>query len=375
MKCYDDGELLAYLDGEVTAETRAAMTAHVRDCEECRGTVARLAQECGVAADALERLQPRAEVVTLAAEAVRPQPRFGWGRIAAAAAAVLVLASFTLAPVRTAAADLLRVFRIQKVQTISLSQDDLQQIGDTLSKGTGHIDLKSMGEAWVDGTPGKASAVTLAEAQKAVDFPVTLPQGVNGTPEITLAPAKTYRFKLKVAAINDALRYYGSERTLPDSVDGKVFSVQVPAIVLARYEVGSNPAATGKARLMQGVSVGQGRSPQLVVPEGVDAAQLRDVLLNLPFLPKNVRDQLAAVNDWQSTLLVPDVGGSSHNVTIDGVPAVVIGRPQMVNPKSLGTQKVPQYETIVWNDNGVVRALGGPMDEAAATRLVKSMMR
>ena len=39
-----------------------------------------------------------------------------------------------------------------------------------------------------------------------------------------------------------------------------------------------------------GIYVGQAHSPELVVPDGVDAASLRDVLLNLPFLPQSVRD-------------------------------------------------------------------------------------
>ena len=287
-----------------------------------------------------------------------------------------MVGSFAFAPVRGVAAELLKVFRVQNVQTISVSADDLRNIGAALEKGQGHVDLKSMGEVSIDGAPTGPKPVTLAAAQAAVDFPIKLPSTVKGTPELTLQGAQTYKFKLHVDAINSALRYYGSDRTFPASVDGKVFQIKVPAIVLAHYggaAGASRPGAPGS-----GIFVGQARSPELVVPEGVDAAQIRDVLLNLPFLPKNVRDQLASVSDWQSTLLVPNMGGTSRDVTIDGVPAVVISPASAARTlrSKVGPQAVSaDFATVVWNQSGVVRAVGGPMTSDEAIALARSCMR
>lgn len=378
--CYEDGRWIAYLDGEVTPEEHAEIAAHAETCHECTANVARLEADRAVAADALAKLQPTAEVVSLDARRDEPRaapPARRWGRaqIAAVAVAALVIASFAIAPVRNAAANLLRVFRVQNVQTVAISQADLQSIGTALEKG-GHVDLQAFGEAWIDGAASEPTTVTLAEAQAAVDFPIKLPTNQSGSPTLFLQNAQTYRFKLHVAAINDALKTYGSDRTLPEALDGKAFEVSVPAIVLAQYS-SSNPNPAGQTGNPDGVYVGQARSPELVLPEGVDAASLRDVLLNLPFLPQSVRTQLAAVSDWQSTLLIPNVDGTAHDVTIDGVSAVVItpkSATRDARKKATALGQITDTTTVIWNDNGVVRAVGGPIDEGTAIALAKSTM-
>jgi hypothetical protein len=313
-------------------------------------------------------------------DAERPARKLPWRGMAAAAAVLLVAASFALAPVRSAAADFLRVFRVQKVQTIAIDSQQLDSIGKALEAGRGHIDLKSMGEVWIDGGSREPTTVSLADARKAVDFAVKLPSGI-GTPTITLQAAQSYKFKLHVAAINDALRYYGSTKVLPDSVDGRVFEVKVPAILLASYGETSGAAASTDpdiAPVTSGVFAGQAHSPELVVPDGVDAAQIRDVLLGLPFVPQSVRDQLASVNDWQSTLLIPDFGGKAHDVTIDGVPAVVMSPDGAVRGARVqaGGGDIPAHlATVVFNDAGVIRAIGGSIDETRAIELARSCMR
>jgi hypothetical protein len=258
---------------------------------------------------------------------------------------------------------------------VSISQTDLQATAAALKKG-GHVDLKSFGEAWIDGASSKPATVTLAAAQAGVDFPVRLPANVSGQPIMSLQKAQTYRFKLNVAAINEALKSYGSDRTLPAAVDGKVFEVRIPAIVLAKYPAPGGAQVPGWEGRTSGIYVGQARSPEVVVPDGVDAASLRTVLLNLPFIPQAVRDQIAAVSDWQSTLIIPNVDGTAHDVTINGTNAVVI------TPKSAARDArvklggpLPNSTTVIWNDNGVVRAVGGPVDEGTAIALAKSAMR
>ena len=375
--CYEEDRLLAYLDGETTAEERDLIAAHLGSCPECTACTARLEADRTVASDALRLLQPTGDVVAM------PAPRrtsrlaaFGWGKVAAVAAAVLLLGSFAFAPVRSGAAGLLQIFRVQDVQTVSLTQADLQSITDALQSGSGHIDLKSMGEVWIDGTEAKPKTVTLAEAKAAVDFPIKLPKDATGQPTITLQAAQTYRFKLNVAAINAALKSYGSDRTLPAGLDGKVFSVEIPAVVLAAY--GDTRPVDSSAGVSAGSStlfVGQARSPELVVPEDVDAAALRDVLLNLPFLPESVRSQLASISDWQSTLIVPNVDGTAHDVTIDGVHAVVITpkSPARDARRKLGPLP-PDNAAVIWNQDGIVRGIGGTINEETAISLAKSTM-
>jgi hypothetical protein len=393
---YDEGHLLTWIDGELPAGESARTATHVTACETCAAEAVRLRAERALAAKALAGLQPAAEVLPLHAAGTGGSPatageptgagvrarvrRTAWTRYAAiAAAAAILLGSFAFAPVRNAAAGLLRVFRVQNVQTLTLTEADLQKLGSALESGSGRVDLESFGEAWIDGARAEPKQVTLAQAQAAVDFPVLLPKDAVGTPVITLSPAQSYKFKLKVDAINQALVAYGSDRTLPNSLDGKVFSIMIPPIVVAQY---GTPAGEYRKEVLAGAKpgeapfdLGQARSPELVVPEGVDAAQLRDVLVNLPFLPESVREQLAAVTDWQSTLIIPNVDGTARDITIGGTPAVVVSPQGAARDLREKMGPLPDSAMVIWNQGGVVRALGGAISEEKAIALAKSTMR
>lgn len=84
------------------------------------------------------------------------------------------------------------------------------------------------------------------------------------------------------------------------------------------YSSESNP----QARLHYAVSA----SPQLKVPEGIDVDQVRGALLMTPLLPENVRQQLANIQDWESTLPIPYVEGQdySEDVKVQGNPGVFV---------------------------------------------------
>lgn len=395
--CYEDGLLVAYLDGEVDKPTRESIAAHVRICARCAAALNRLETERTTATDALTTLlaasaQESADAErtwrTYAAAPDRSEQtpaadppaagllhRVGRGRIAVAAAVLAVAASLSFAPVRGFAADLLKVFRIQRVQTITLSDADMEQMSATLSRGEGHLDLKSLGDVWVEGAR-ETTTVTLSQAQQKVGFPIVLPQGLDTEPRLELQPARTIKFKLNVDAVNELLTSYGSSETFPKTIDGKVFSVTMPAAVLATYAddtSGDDAAPYTSARAV--VVAAQGRSPELAVPDGVNAAELRDVLISLPIIPESVRKQLSAVTDWEHTLIIPNVRGSARETTIEGVPAVVIAPPKPVDGTTPRTDRPARGAGVIWNQDGVVRGVGGTIDEDAAIRVAKTMIR
>ena len=179
-----------------------------------------------------------------------------------------------------------------------------------------------------------------------------------------LVPETTWRFKLDVAGFNGMLESFGSTHPLPQELDGEVFVVNIPAALTADY---SGPDAIGEGGYLV---VGQTRSPELIVPDGVDPAELRDVILNLPLLPENLRSQLAAIEDWRSTLIIPNVDGQATEVEIAGKSAVVLSDP-------VDGEDGQQFADsgVIWNDEGVVRAVGGTMTREEALSLAESMIR
>lgn len=394
--CYDEGHLMAYADGELDDAQRAATRDHVAQCAQCAGVLealeadrahvhtalSSLDAELALAAAAPDRAsQPVRTLAPAAPPARRMRWGLTWGRAVAAAAAVLVVSSFAFAPVRGVAAGILRIFRVEQVSTIEFTEQDLQEIEAAFNGQQGHIDLRSLGEAWVEGGEQAPSEMSIEEAQAAVDFPLVFPEGVTAPPTVALQPAQNYKFKLDVDAVNELLAAYGSSATFPDEIDGKTFEVKIPEIVLANYSL--TPAEAGvpggggpESSYAHMVSVAQARSPELIVPEGVDPLALRDVIINLPIIPEHIRAQLASVGDWQNTLLVPSIGGSSREVDLGGVTAVVVGEPQVDGAETPpGNEPGYLYCSVVWNDDGVIRGMSGDISEDRAIELAKTMIR
>ncbi|MDH4140006.1 MAG: hypothetical protein OEV43_05480 [Coriobacteriia bacterium] len=324
---------------------------------------------------------PDSPVVVGRPDADAPTPptwvqRVGWARIAAAAVAALFALSLTFAPVRGLASDFLKVFRTDKIESLSLSAEDLTQITSSLESAEGRIDLASLGEVDVEGAPSMEE-VSFDEAQAATDFEIALPEGLDEEPTIVLQAAQTYRFSLNVEGVNELLAAFGSQRELPAELDGREFTFEMPAIVTAEYSRGDSPVSLEEPRdpdipvEVDFVMVTQGRSPELVVPAGVDAKELRDVLVSLPILPDNVRGQLEAVDDWQHTLIVPVQEGTSREVLVDGTSVLLVEPDSGASPSG---DDLP-FSAAIWNDGGVIRSIEGTVDQEMMLDMVESMIR
>jgi hypothetical protein len=323
-------------------------------------------------------------------------PRHRWRAALVIVGIVAVLgASMALAPVRTFAVQVLSVFRVQKIATVSITEDDLTKISDSLENGDSHVSLKELGDVWVEGKLASGGAevtpTTLSAAQAAVDFPVLTPAGIEGTQTVLVQPAGSVKFRLHVDKVNELLHYYGAEKVFSRAVDGKTFQVDMPPTVYISWgsndagpaDGGPSQAAEGDGTPKRGVEVdpsssdvliAETRGPQLTVPDGVNPLELRDVLLGLPFLPESVRTQLSGVSEWQSTLIVPNLAGSTREVTVAGHPGVVIGEP--VDP-DMSPEDRANYASpvaVMWQQDGVLRAVA-TSSEARSLKIAESMAR
>src|SRR5665647_350785 len=125
-----------------------------------------------------------------------------------------------------------------------------------------------------------------------LNLPAGLPGGYSG-PEISLDSGGTMNFTLNTVNVNQLLQSFGSEKLLPDELNGRTFTVVMTPQITAAYNGAGNSE----------VVIGQGRSPELLA-SGSDVMAIRDSLLALPFLPEDLRSQLASINDWQHTCLL-----------------------------------------------------------------------
>jgi hypothetical protein len=359
-----------------------------------------------------EQVPPTAETPVPDASASEFQPPASHAtRVAVVVAGVIGLLALSLAfaPVRTLAVQMLEIFRIQKIATVAITSDDLDKIGRALENGDPHVSLEELGDMWIEGspTPGGAEpkATSLSAAQAGVDFAVRIPSGVEGTRSVLLDPGGTVKFKLHVDKVNELLRYYGATKLFSTSLEGKTFAIKTPPTVYLAYgkdkfepsaaEGESDGSSSGPAFDPESdyTYILQTRGPELAVPSGVNPLEIRDVLVGLPFLPQSIRDQLSGVSDWQHTLLVPSISGSTREIAIAGQPGVVITVPAEDTPaeaedpdagpvppgtkQATATPPADTFQTpvaVMWQQDGVLRAVI-TTSEKRSLKIAESMIR
>jgi hypothetical protein len=230
------------------------------------------------------------------------------------ASAVLVVVglagSLAFSPVRSAAAEFLKIFRVEKVQVINLSMNELNQIRHGLSKGLEKVDLKEFGKIEVQGNT-EAKEVAIGDLEKEAGFavkkPAYIPEGLAPYKAEIIMPC-TLSFDLKVQKVNQLIKSLGGKNLLPSEIDNKKFSVIIPKNTSYTYR-GENTQEN------KWVTVSQGKSPVINVPDNVNINTLKSAVLGLPFLPENLKKQLAGVQDWENALIIPNVEGAGSQVT------------------------------------------------------------
>jgi hypothetical protein len=286
-------------------------------------------------------------------------------------AAVLVLAlSFLAPPVRSTAAQLLTIFRVQDVAPItidSLSQPlpNLTQLGD-MSPAPRDVRMQPVQVA----DAGAASA----QVGFTVQTPSQLPAGLANPPSaVAVTTSRTINFTFRAQKARAYLDSTGhKDVAVPPKFDGATLTLRIPATAslaylpagasLADLKAAAGPASAGSSgakpdtaavnRLLNGsgVVIIEAKSPELDAT-GVSADELRDFLLSLPGIPDTTKAQLRAIGDWRSTLPVPATAGSNlHKVSVNGAPGVA--------------GKNANAEMVLWIKNGILYVATAPkLDE------------
>jgi len=371
MPCYDEGSLRAYLDDTLPSDERLLVDAHLDGCPACRSCLAdqrTLAAQVGalMAAPApvpdphaaLSRLRSsiageRGIALTPAAarhplSRLRERGAGGEGEMATlttsdplvssisrrnsmsrlarlwssprrplfAGLAVLVvlLCLLALPPVRAAADQLLGVFRVQKVLFVPTSADRLKQLQNL------NFDGKSLfvAQPKLVNKPAQPRTVNSAgEVFGAVGFafhqPANLPSAPTST-KFVIRDRSVFQFQVDVNSARQLLALLDvNDVTLPDALGAKPISADVPPSVESHYQ--------GKG---YDLTLYQGRSPTITLPEGVNLAQLGKAALRLLGMDPRQADELSKEVDWGSTLIFP----FPTDVTDLQVEQVSVGRAQ-----------------------------------------------
>ncbi|MTV48916.1 DUF4367 domain-containing protein [Heliobacillus mobilis] len=277
-------------------------------------------------------------------------------KMVAAVATILLLSGLiALTPLRQATADFLSRFRVQRMETVKITPEQLQQMGQAIQSQTGEINLQQFGKADIIQKP-EQKKVSLAEARNQLPFsirqPTYLPPDTGLTEPVQMHQEGTAEFQLNVPQVNQLLQSLGAKTLLPEDVSGKVFRIRIPSGLRMEYIQPDGQKV---------FALNQFDSPEVTVPEGVDADALRSALLDLPILPTELRTQLSAIGDWKNTMVVPYAEDRMEKVTINGV-------------EGLYAQNLHMGRSFLfWVDKGILYQIDGSLDKAGALKVAQSL--
>jgi anti-sigma factor RsiW len=356
MTCREIGILQAYLDGEVSREQKKQIMSHLESCQACRSRLEELQ-------DLQSFCEKTLEVKSITVDTARAWTKFeenlqragkqrfvensevnhrkGWSTlktkrlIVSGAIAAALLSSLAHPQVRVEANEFLSLFRVNQFEIVTLTQNDIQEIENFVSENKdGTFDLKGIGQLEMAKSAGEEKYFEAKERAEAAGYAVPEFGGFD-IEKITVMPASAITFTLNVEKANQLLSQLGSDQQFQASLDGKPFSVSTSEAIHTDYVMEN-----------QHISYMHTKSPEINVPEGVSIEQLRTTLLSLPFLPENVKAQLAGIENIESTLPIPYAATEGSEMT-----EVRVGDAQGFAVES------DEVSYIVWEENGNIHTI------------------
>jgi hypothetical protein len=216
-----------------------------------------------------------------------------WLAACVALAAALSLLAFP--PARAAAAQLLRLFRVQNVVFMAISPEHLQQLRN-LNFDKDSLFIAQPQLANKPAAPRAASSA--AETQGLVGFTPgqisKFPSALTKT-EHVVRDRSVYQFQVNLAGARQLLKLMNvTDVTLPDALGARPIVADVARTVETSYQ-GQNYR----------LELYQGPSPTVTVPDGVDLTQLGKAALRLIGIPPAQAETLSRRIDWSTTMIFP----------------------------------------------------------------------
>lgn len=284
-------------------------------------------------------------------------------KVAALVATLLLVLTLTIGPLRTVAADFLRLFRVERVTVLPVELDNMDGARfDSLAQ-----QAQLMAESFEIEIVGESQEVSnAAEATDRLGYPVRLPadQTVDA---LNIEAGVSMHGTLDEAQL-ESLFYYAFENKLdlPSSIDGKPFKVVVPPMV--RAELGEG-CGDYRERARNGcVTLVQLGSPIAEFPDELPVLRLGELFLQLVGYDSAEARELARTIDWTSTLVVPIPSRDmeSQSVTVDGVEGTLL-------TSESDSAAFHQRYALIWVREGKLYGLAGHGDPAPAIAMANSL--
>ncbi|NMP22919.1 hypothetical protein [Sulfobacillus harzensis] len=288
--CPDEGQWMAFFDGEGRPEDRERLGAHLRQCVSCQQIFDEIGQTVWVADGALDAVHTVARPRRVAS---------AWWPAAAAAAILVGLGAGFQTAGHGALAAVGSLFQVKSIGTVGVSPTELSALSRTLSQG-GRVTLAHYGSIKVSG-PVKDETVQ-ASNLKSFNMPNVWPKAWGAAPAAQVQTGMRVTLRLNVPHINQLIQIEGGHDFFPMSLNNRPFTVVVPA----------------EATLTHGNwKIQEVPQPTVAVPGQVPVKEVARALENLPFMPTSLKDAVARMSNWKDTLIVP-LPGHPQNLQVSG---------------------------------------------------------
>jgi anti-sigma factor RsiW len=400
--------LRAYLDNEVSAAERSALTDHIDACAGCARSLDTLRADASVVATSLSRwlpapapadallaerrasaalsrfqatvrddvrdveIAPKGLLAVLKEQMTEMFRRLTAPRLRPAFAALSLMTVLALAftPLSSLADQLFKTFRVQQFAAVAvrvpgmkempqpqqINPDQQQQVMQMLAAlGTPTTNATKASVAEV---PDSAAAQAfLAQYGATFQVPGQLPTAFANSPaRYGTAQPTTSSYVLNVPVAKQYLTLANSPELnslpWPAGIDTLTFGLDTPAAVATYYGDGQTNGF-GIVQMANLPNAGPGAGPALKLPDELDVNAFRTAILALPGLPQDTVAQLKNVQDWDRTLIIPvPEDATTKNVSIKGNAGMLI-----LDGQGRGS-------LLLWQDDGIMYAVGGMISEA-----------
>ncbi|MEM7346206.1 MAG: DUF4367 domain-containing protein [Chloroflexota bacterium] len=272
---------------------------------------------------------------------------------------VLVVAIlFSFAPVRSAAANFLTIFRVEQVKVVQVDASRIDELENN-EELSGLLDQLDSEPELVTGGGDPQEVDSLDDAAGLVDFSVArvgaLPDDAGAETQILVHEETVYKMNLDkelIEAIFDAAQI---ELSLPDSLDNEPIVVTKPDSIHQQWGAGEDSRPT--------LTFAQLRSPQIDHPDDLDLNALGVAVLQLLGRSQEEAEQLGQTIDWANTLLLPipsDADVTATEVSINGANGVLFSED---DGKS----------GAMWQSNGMTYLLAGKYNAEQMLAIAQSV--
>lgn len=287
-----------------------------------------------------------------------------------AACAVLVGALGLSPAARMATANVLSLFRINRVTALPVDVTANSPIANRTTAGmiqrliSDDLTVNRMEKNQL--VDGPAAAALMAGFTPRYPATLVSPQFfVEGDKDFSLTVDRA-----RAQTILDAAGVTGVN--LPASVDGAAVAVHLPRAIAVLSGDCSAWVQRNGAGIVSVPSfgdctiIGEGPSPTASLPPGLDMASIAAAGLQLTGMSAAAAQQLCQTVDWSSTLVVPFPrnAANSRDVSVDGSNGVLL--------TTANTARRPGY-VLLWTRGGMLYSIAGPGDGSQGLTLASEL--